>query len=233
MEKAVPKGTMSIRKMNNLTVQHIPDIKSSDYEFNRFGVAAFKGVVSVIKLMIATASFSHWKGVAAVIFDSIREKFSSSEKGVYCFIVSPCWQKNTRIVRHYGLGRALSKDYEVGPLNLLFEKEIVSGEEVIFYGVGKLPSANCTAIFNLLSTYENGILLSSAGSGSKSFGLLIEELTKLIAIKSVSSGFSLDIVKAIEIITTKGEEALYPYAWEETGEYHLDIFEQRQSVEVE
>lgn len=233
MEKAAPKGTMSIIKMNDLTTQHIPDIKNSDYEFKRFGVAAFKGVVGVIKLMIATASFSQWKGIAAIIFDSIREKFSSSGKEVYCFIVSPCWQKDTRIVRHFGLGRALSKDYEVGPLNFLFEKEIVSGEEVIFYGVVKLTSANCTAIFNLLSTYENGILLSSASPRSESFGLLIEELTKLIAINSVSSSFNLDIVKAVELITTKDEEALYPYAWEETGEYHLDIFEQRQSVEVE
>ncbi|CAK3816293.1 conserved hypothetical protein [Vibrio crassostreae] len=224
---------MSIRKVNNLTTLHIPNIKNSDYEFNRFGVAAFKGIVSVFKFTIATACFTQWKGVAAIIYDSIREKFSSSEKGVYCFIVSPCWQKDTRIVRHFGLGRALSKDYEVGPLNLLFEKEIVSGAEVIFYGVVKLTSANCTAIFNLISTYQSGILLSSSGPESKSFGLLIEELTKLIATKSRSSSFNLDIVKAVELITTKGEQALYPYAWEETGEYHLDIFEQRQNVEVE
>ncbi len=232
MEKAASKGTMSTRKMNNLTIQHLADIKSSDYEFKRFGVADFKGIVSVIKLMIATDSFSQWKEVSTIIFDSIRDKFSSSGKEIYCFIVSPYWQKDTRIACYFGLGRALSKDYKVGPLNFLFEKEIVSGEEVIFYGVVKLTSANCTAIFNLLSTYENGILLSSAGPGSKSFDLLIEELTKLIAIKSERSSFSLDIVKAVELIATKGEEALYPYAWEETGEYHLDIFEQRQSAEV-
>lgn len=222
---------MSISKLNSLTIEYITDINSSDYEFKRFGVATFKGLISVNKLTIASACFSQWKGASTTIFNSIKEELSSSEKEVYCFMVSPAWKKDTRIVRHFGLSKALSKDYEVTPLNLVFETVIASGGYVIFCGVAKLTSANNTDIFNLLSTYENGILFSSINSKNTSFSSLIEKLTKLIGTKPISSSFNLDIVKAIELITSEGEKALYPYAWEETGEYHMDIFDvvERQS----
>ncbi|WP_157631161.1 hypothetical protein [Vibrio pacinii] len=211
--------------MNTLTTRYIADINSSDYEFNRYGAANFQGEVSVTELMVASASFSHWKGVSDIIFDSISDKFSSSGKDVYCFIVSPCWKKNTRLVRHFALSKALQKDYNVGLLNFEFEKEVISSDEVIFYGVVKLTSENCTSVFNLLSIYENGILFSSSEPESKLFEILVEELMKLIDTKNTRASYSFNIVKAVNLIISEGEKALYPYAWEDTGEYHLDIFE--------
>lgn len=221
------KVIMSMKQINNLIVQHVPDIKLSDYQFKRYEVTAFKGLVRVLKLMLYSTSYSHWKAAATVIFDSVRQNFLPREKSIYCFIVSPCWNKNTRIARHFGLRKALNKDFEVSLLNFLFEKDIESETEVIFYGAVELTSANCTDIFNLLSTYENGVLFSSANHHSQLFTLLVEDLANLIEKKPTSSSFNLDIAKAIDLITSKYEDALYPYAREETGEYHLDIFQQR------
>lgn len=229
MGKVVPKGIMSMKQINDLIIQNIPDVKLSDYQFKRYEVATLKGPVSVLKLMLGSTSFSHWKGVATVIFNSVSQKLLPIEKKIYCFIVSPCWNKNTRIVRHFGLRKSLNKDFEVDLLNFLFEKNIESEAGVIFYGVVELTVANCTDIFNLLSIYENGVLFTGINHHNQLFALLVEELANLIEKRPASSSFNLDIIKAINLITSKHEDALYPYAWEETGEYHLDIFQQLQN----
>lgn len=216
---------MSTNAINKLSSEYVPDVKGSDYEFNRFDKSALKNGVSVLKLLVASASYSSWREAAALIFNVIDEKVLSNGYDIYCFIASPIWKKDTRIVRHYGLGRALSKDSEVGTLDFLFEKEIINDSDVIFYGVVKLTSANAKSIFKLISTNENGVLFSSRSGGDPNFSLLVEELATLVAVKSKSLTFNLNIVEAINLILSKGLEALFPYAWEETGEYHLDIFE--------
>jgi len=215
---------MSTDAMNKLSGEIVPNVKGSDYEFNRFDKSALSNIVSVLKLFVATVSYSSWRGAATLIFNAITERFSPNGLDAYCFIVSPCWKKDTRIVRHYGLGRALEKDFEVGPLDFLFEKEITNDNDVIFYGVVKLTLANMRSICNLLSTNENGVLFSSQGPKDPNFSLLVEELAAIIAVNSRSLTFNLNIVEAINLILSNGSEALFPYAWEETGEYHLDIF---------
>lgn len=216
---------MSTSAMSKFYSEYVPHVKGSDYEFNRFDKADLKNVVSVLKLLVATVSYSNWSEASPVIYDAIAKRFSSSGIDVYCFIAGPYWKKGTRIVRHYGLGGALEKDFEVGPLDFLFEKEIVNDNDVIFYGVVKLTSENARSIFNLLSISENGVLFSSQGLNDPSFSLLVEELASIVAVKPKSLTFNLNIVEAINFILGKGLEALFPYAWEETGEYHLDIFE--------
>jgi hypothetical protein len=216
---------MSTNAMNKLSSECVADVKNSTYEFNRFDKTALRNIVSVLKLLVASVSYSSWKVAASIIFDTIVERYSPNGFDVYCFIASPAWKKDTRIVRHYGLGRALDKEFEVGPLNFLFEKEITNDADVIFYGVVKLTSANVRSIFKLLSTNESGVLFSSEGPDDPSFSLLVEELATLVAVKSKSLTFNLNIVEAINLILSKDAEALFPYAWEETGEYHLDIFE--------
>ncbi|MEC4728498.1 hypothetical protein HWQ46_23530 [Shewanella sp. D64] len=214
---------MSTNVMNKLSSEYVLNVKDSNYEFNRFDKAALRGVVSVLKLLVNTVSYSNWRK-SALIFDAVVERYSSSGSDVYCFIASPVWKTDTRIVRHYGLGRALSKDFRLGPLNFLFEKEIVNDHDVIFYGVVKLTSANAGSIFNLLSTSESGVLFSSLGPNDSNFSLLVKDLAMLVAAKPKSLTFNLNIVKAINLILDRDSEALFPYAWEETGEYHLDIF---------
>jgi hypothetical protein len=218
---------MSTNAINKLSSEYLPDVKNSGYEFNRFNKTALTGIVNVLKLLVATLSYSSWKGAAVPIFDAVVERFSPNGLDVYCFIVSPAWKNDTRIVRHYGLGRALDKDFEIGPLDFLFEKEVINDNNVVFYGTVKLTSLNAESIFKLLSIYENGVLFSSQGPDDPNFSLLVEGLATLVEVKSKSSTFNLNIIEAINLILSKGSEALFPYAWEETGEYHLDIFESK------
>lgn len=219
------RGIMSTNVMNKLSSKYVADVKDSNYEFNRFDKAALRNIVSVLTLLVPAASYSNWREAEALIFDTVVERYSSNGFDVYCFIASPVWKKDTRIVRHYGLGRALCKGFEVGPLDFLFEKGILNDNDMIFYGVVKLTSENARNIFKLLSTNENGILFSSEGPDDPKFSLLVEELATLVAVKSKSLTFNLNIVEAINFILNKDAEALFPYAWEETGEYHLDIFQ--------
>ncbi len=216
---------MSTDKMNKLSSEYVPDVKCSEYEFNRFDKTALRKCVNVLKLLVVTASYSGWKEATTIIFGALAEKFVSNGFDVYCFIASPTWRMGTSIVRRYGLGRALSKDFEVESLDFLFEKEILSDNDVLFYGVVKLTSENARSIFKLLSTNENGVLFSSKSPDDPNFSLLVEELSSLIEIKSKSLTFNLNIVEAINLILGKGSVAIHPYSWEETGEYHLDIFD--------
>lgn len=222
---------MSTSVKNKLSSEFVPDVKDSAYEFDRFDKAALRTIVSVLKLSVFTESYSNWSGAADLIFDAISERFLSRGLDVYCFIVSPNWKKDTKIVRHHGLGQTLKKDLKVDPPDILFEKEIVNNNEVIFYSVVKLSHQNSAGIFNFLSANENGVLFTNPDPNDSNFSILIQELAAIVAIKLKKQTNNLNIVEAINLILEKGFEALFPYAWEETGEYHLDIFQKRHKPE--
>ena len=221
---------MNTNMMNKLSTKYVSDLKDSDYEFNRFDKASLRDAVNVVQLSVTTENHSSWIHATALIYDAINKMFSSNSHEIYCFIVSPYWKPDSRIVRHYGLGRTLDKDFDVGTLDFLFEKEIVNDKDVIFYGVVKLTSANASRVFKLLSLYENGVLFSRYSSDDYDVSLLVEELAALVAIKPKSLTFNLNIVEAINLILGRGSEVLFPYSWEETGEYHLDIFKDGQDL---
>lgn len=215
---------MSTNSRGKLFDEYIPDVKNSDYEFNRFDKASLKNGVSVLKLLVTTDSYSGWQQAAYLFFNTITEIFLSNGHDVYCFICSPTWKKDNRITRHYGLGRELSQESEIDPAEFLFEKEITIDNEIIFYGVIKLVKENIIDIFRILSKSENGVLFSSRGPDDPNLNLLSQDLATLLSIKCKSSTFNLNIVEAINFILDKDMVAITPYAWEETGEYHLDIF---------
>ncbi|MEP3244234.1 MAG: hypothetical protein ABJN40_20155 [Sneathiella sp.] len=215
---------MSTNQTNRLSREHVPNVKDSDYEFNRYDKACLRETVGALKLFTNSAN---WKDAAPLIFNAVKQRFSSKGLNVYCFIASPEWKKDTRIVRHYGLGRALGREFKVGPLDISYEKEIVDGDEVIFYGMVKLTAANAKSVFELLSVYENGVLFSSKDMNDPNLNCIVGRVAELLASKPKTSTLSLNIVEAINVILKQGSEALFPYAWEETGEYHLDIFTDR------
>lgn len=208
----------------NILSESVPDLKDSDYEFNRFDKSDIRGRVSVLKLMVVASSYSNWEEAATPIFNTIAERFLSNGLDIYCFVVSPWWKADTRIVRRNGLGRSLMKDLGIGKLDFLFEREIINDKDVIFYGVVKVSLENARDIFNLLSKNENGILFSSESYNTIEFNSLVEGLAKISDLKTKTSTFKLNVSEAINLILEKGFEAIFPYSWEETGEYNLDIF---------
>jgi len=219
------RGIMNTNAMNKLTTGYLIDLKGSDYEFNRYDKTALKCIVNVVKLLVVTESYSNWSEAVSLVVEALTDRFFSGGKEVYCFIASPTWKKNTSIVRHYGLARSLAKEFDVEALDYLFERMIVNDSDVAFYGVVKLTAENARTIFSLLSVNENGVLFSNQGLDNFNFSLLVEELSSLVSIKSKSMTVNLNVVEAINLILREGMIAILPYAWEETGEYHLDIFE--------
>ncbi|MCP4749188.1 MAG: hypothetical protein GY874_24095 [Desulfobacteraceae bacterium] len=203
----------------------IHNVVDSEYEFNRFDKANLKSNISVLKLMINTKSYSKWEKSIRIIWEAILEKFPIENLNVFCFISSPNWKKDDRVTRYYGLKKSLSKEFKIEPLEFVIEKDIVSNNDVIFYGIVKLTDDNAKDIFDLLSDCENGILFTWGGTFDSCFYELVDELANLIAVKSKSLVCYLDVVKAINLILGKGSSVLYPYAWKETGSFHLDIFE--------
>jgi hypothetical protein len=216
---------MSTNITNKISIECVANVKNSDYKFNRFDKLALCDSASVLKISALSESYSEWKGVSADVFGIIDEKFLQNGYEIYCFIASPYWQENTRIARHYGLRRLLSKKYGTGPLEFVFEEEIVDGNYICFYGIIKLSLTNSRILFNLLSAHENGVLFSWIGDRHLNFKLLIDDLAKIVRKSSNTTTFNINIVDAINLILSKGSKAIFPYAWNETGQYQVDIFE--------
>ena len=218
---------MNINTMNKLFCDHCM-VSDDDYEFNRFDKSSLKDTVSVTKIYVNGESYSAWKDSAPIIFNYIEDKYLSKKIDIYCFIVSPSWRLDSRIVRYNGLSRSINKLVDGQPLSFILERTVFSDNYVIFYGVARLTRENAKFILNFISESESGILFSkeivkeTVHDGD--FTLLIDELSSLISRETKTSTFNLNVVDAIKVILSRGSHAIFPYAWEETGDYHLDVF---------
>lgn len=131
-------------------------------------------------------------------------------------------------MRYNGLSRSINKLVDGQPLSFILERTVFSDKYVIFYGVVRLTRENAKFILNFISESESGILFSkeivkeTVHDGD--FTMLIDELSSLISRETKTSTFNLNVVDAIKIILSRGSHAIFPYAWEETGDYHLDVF---------
>lgn len=219
--------TMNTQKLTKFERKEVPDVMGSDYEFNRFDKSGLGSNVSALMLSVNTDSYSNWRNATNVIMEAVLDKYPPEYFDFFCFIVSPCWKKKNKIVKYYGLAKSLAKEFGVGLLDFQFEKEIENENDIIFYGVVGLTSTNAREIFDLVSSNENGVLFACKKLEDSCFYDVVRDLASLIGEKNKSLTYILDIVKAVQSIVDKGAIAIFPYAWEETGEYHLDIFELR------
>lgn len=216
---------MNIKAFNRLYIDKISVKKGNNYDgLVRHNKTAFEKDVNILKLSVYTTSYSCWENAATLIFNTVTDMLSAKSNNIYCFMTSPSWQENTRITGYYGLSRYLIEQFEIAPLEFLFEKMLSNAHEVIFYGVVKLTLDNAKDIFKILADNNNGILFTSLDITNTSLGLLADELATVIVEKNKSSSIDLNIIKTINLILSKDEQALLPYAWEETGTYYLDIF---------
>jgi hypothetical protein len=69
------------------------------------------------------------------------------------------------------------------------------------------------------------VLFSWIGDRHLNFKLLIDDLAKIVRKSSNTTTFNINIVDAINLILSKGSKAIFPYEWNETGQYQVDIFE--------
>jgi hypothetical protein len=224
MDLEEQKNIMSIDEFAKFESDYISDVVASEYEFNRYDKSNIDSKVSVLKLEVDTRPYSNWNYSIKKVWEEIILKFPIEEQVIFCFLSSPYWQKDSRIIRYYGLSQSLSRKYKIKHLEFEFEKVIIQEGDIVYYGIVKLTEVNAREIFDLISDCENGVLFTWPMATSNSYDKLVNELAKLVAIKNKSKVCHLDIVKAVNLIIDEGCSALYPYAWEETGTYHLDIF---------
>lgn len=219
------KITMNIPKPIRFERRFFPNVREDDYEFNRFDKSSLSNGICALALTVITESYSNWDRATSIVINSLYEKYSPEYFDLYCFIVSPYWRKDTKLAQYFGLGKFLTKEFQVEPLQFLFEKEIKNENDIVFYGVVKLTSDNAKQIFNLLSDNENGVVFSCRKTITSCLQDVVSELAGIIKSENKTISFNLDIVRAVQIIVNKSCGAIFPYAWEETGEYHIDIFE--------
>lgn len=215
---------MSINALKKVVSEYVPNARYGAYEFVRFDKRFLEDEVGVTKLLVTSASYSDWEMAADPFFQELASRQMLAQSQIYCFIVSPSWQRNTRVAKHYGLRRLNSIDLGIKLDKLLVEGEVVSGDNIIFYGVVGLTLENAKDLFRFVSRYESGILFSGSACGSVKFETFVEGLVDSVINEPSDRSFHLDVVNAINVIVRSGEEAILPYGWDETGEYHLDIF---------
>lgn len=217
-----------MKKKSSIDKKLIADVLSSNYEFNRFEKSSLASGISC-------ESWSHFSEP----YDKNEESINyfcqillskMKQKILYCFISSPFWVKNNKVVSYYGLRKFLEKEYGISELNFSFEESIEIESSVIFYGVIKLNKENLKSVIALLSQLESGFIFTQDKVDNSDYEDIINEAKKNIASTSCQESNYLHIPLLINATIRLKSDFIYIYSWQETGSYHLDVFSAHSEV---
>ena len=218
------KHIMNMKKSNKIVKKFISNVPSSDYEFNRFDKRSLLEGTNVESWTVCTTPNTLWDEASTVLWEEISSKYLSGESDLFCFVSSPYWQKDSKLVRYHGLAKFLQKEHKFNNIDLDLESYTEIDDDVLFYGVVKVDIGNFNDILNLLSKLESGLLFTWDNQQGDNFDKLVEQLTNTLLSKSKSLTNYLNAPIAINQILDKGIKAFYIYSWPETGDNQLDIF---------
>lgn len=213
-----------MKNNNNIVRQIIPSVLTSEYEFNRFNKNQLEKNPTVECWSISSTPYTFWDESAELLWEKLTTTILRGDVELFCFLSSPYWKKDNKIVRYYGLTKFLQKEFKLSNINFEPEQSIEITGDVLFYGVTKVDSSNFKDISNLLSKLESGLLFTWTGPKSCNFTELVNQLAMTVSTKSKSLTNYLNTPQAINNVLQKGSKAIYPYSWVETGDNHLDIF---------
>jgi hypothetical protein len=216
---------MNTNNLNSLNRKQIPNIYQSDYEFNRFDKSKLKNNVTATLLSVLSASFSGWTSAYELIYNNIRDALVIQGFEVYIFIANPEWISNTKIAQYHKLSGTLVKKFNINSIKFLEEGQAILDNKIVFFGISKLSIENAKDAFRFISEYESGVLFACRKHNDSSFINIYQGLKSMIFKAPRDRSINLDIVDVINLAATTDAFILFPYSWEETGEYHLDIFE--------
>ena len=204
----------------------INDILNSSYEFNRFSKDKLSKDTSLNSLSLQADPDSKWSKIGNVLLKEFWKKNKDfEEERLICFIHSPWLSEQNRIVRYRKLSRFFSKDLEVKNLGLVSEIEFNVDGKIGYYGFVELNDENTSKLLQILSDHGNGVIFTCKRSNnSLTIENIVNILQKSITIDHKSEICRTNIVQAIESVTDLGHLVIFPYAWPETGNYHLDVF---------
>jgi len=203
---------------------YLPRLHQSDYEFNRFSKDVLDEDISVNQLYSIGSPYSHWVGFSECFYDQLKADFIDKDSSLSCFFVFPYWMDDKVRYRKLGPSRLLKKEYGIDSIEFEQINSISESSKLIFSGVINVDRNNSCKVFDLLSTFESGVLFSGGlieGAGDKK---LMDSLDSLINYCAKTTTFRLNIPCSVQKIVSSGRIAIIPSAWEETGEYGLDVF---------
>lgn len=217
------KGTMNTSDFLKINSVFIPDVLSSDYEFNRHSKLELGEKVSACSFEISTDPSVEWKSIVTKLWGASCEGLSLGGMKLWGIAYSPFVKNNNARIKRLGLSKSLFKDLGVSQLKFDFENELIFNNKLAFCGGIELTLFNVGVFFDLISDYENGFVIGIPLNLESDFVDLTRELSNLIFLEEKTGNCKIHLMKAIACALQKGVVVL-PYAWKESGDYRLDFF---------
>ena len=216
--------TMSTNYRNMIVRQDYADISDSSYQLDWHSRSELDETIRATSLSVATTPYSKWEGVAQLLMEHARAEQLYMGETIACFIVSPVWKADNRIVRHKGLKDLLKEEYQCDNPGFLFQKVIEKDGMVLFYGIVPICDENIEDVFCLVSLFGNGVLFSMDSHEEPVLSELADALAGTISTNVKSLRARVSIYDAIRTIRGRVKSIMQPISWEETGDYQLEIF---------
>lgn len=211
-----------MKRKSSIDNKLIVDVLSSDYEFKRFEKSCLINGISCESWSYFSEPFTEDKGAIESLCQVLLSEIEQKE--LFCFISSPYWLRDSKIVRYYGLGKFLEKEYKVPQLDFRYEESIKVKSNIVFCGVIQLNRNNLKEIVDLLLRVESGFIFAPHKMEHPYFDEIISAAKRNIVNNVNKASNYLHIPVLINTAVNSGSELIYIHSWQETGSYHLDIF---------
>jgi len=176
--------------------------------------------MNIDKVTIQILNFdTNTKDIYQDIWDEIVLKFNIDlTQDLFCYIQTPYWQKNNRLVMYNGIAKFFSKKLHTPMLDFIETKYVIENNYVLFGGLIKINRENIGIISNILATYKNGVIFQK---NMKKTVNLYYCLTHCNITNQKSLTSTVSIPKLINFLESK--YIFLPFSWEETGEYGVNV----------
>jgi len=205
---------------------HFASVKNSDYEFSHWNKTDLCFEIGVLRLLMeAELSGNSWREIVFTFLSGIWVRLAGSYK-LYLYFSSPVWMPDTKINRHYGLWKKLSKEYAVvSRLNIVSETCHKSNSKIRYSGVACIQAQDIEQLLPLLIEQRVGVIFAVESSDEET----LAEIERTIFHRAVDMPdgrmeHMLNIPQAINAIVGCSGLAVYPNGSEEFGGMYLDIF---------
>lgn len=169
------------------------------------------------------APYEYWRNADGFVSE-IFDKEIKDAKDVFCFICSPYWQKDSKIVRHYALSKFLTKEYQCSELSYEVEDFVENDGQILFYGLVKVTFDNFLELLNISSKLETGFMFSLETRNKENLETIVRNYALKINIHSKTNTTKFPFKAIFESALHNFDKVFYVHSWAEVGENRADVF---------
>jgi len=204
----------------------IASVRNSNYEFSHWDKADVSFETGVLRLFKEDGlSNSPWSTIFAAFLSSIWVRLQGPYQ-LYLFFCSPVWMANTKINRHYGLWKKLSKEHPtILELDVVSESSHESGAKIRFSGIARIHPQDIEGLLYLLFSHRVGLIFAIENANDEIM-TNIESLLFDQAVEQPDAKMEhmINVPTAINTIVDSSGIVIYPNGSEEFGGVYLDLF---------